>query len=308
MEIGIVFDAWLNKAASNVKLRTYARYRGIGKDHILPYFGYKRPIGQITAHQLERMLAQLRAPRGGNPQQRIAIATENLVIAVLRGVFGYAHANQWIADNPALSLKRRKIPRRRIDVLTRDEQTRLVEFISAHTDIRYYPIVVGLYTGMRLGEILALRWDDVDWRERTLRVDKETYRVCGADGVWSSVVDTPKSVASIRTIPMCDRLRVMLERIGQDAPQGNIFRTQRGVLSVRMCQYLFGSVQKRCKIRVRNFHTLRHTFATRLLESGVDFKTLSELLGHENVEITMRIYAHTLMQTKRDAVQKLNDL
>ena len=71
---------------------------------------------------------------------------------------------------------------------------------------------------------------------------------------------------------------------------------------------LFGSVQKKCKIRVRNFHTLRHTFATRPLESGEDFKTLSELLGHENVEITMRIYAHTLLQTKRDAVQKLNDL
>lgn len=193
-----------------------------------------------------------------------------------------------------------------IEVFTPLEQQLLEDYGNINFSAPVSVVMICLYTGMRIGEALGLRWGDIDKHERTIRVQRERYYALGDDGKWQVFTDTPKTFASARTIPLCNKAWCVIQRMRHRSEY--IFTDRDCLLTVRKCQYAFRRMQQMCGVRVRNFHTLRHTFATRLLENGVDFKTLSELLGHESVAITMRIYSHSLMRTKRLAVATLDKL
>ena len=265
---------WLKMLAAHVKRRTLVRYRGIIARHIYPHLDVTANISDVSKGEIE---ALLKAAERRN-------ATRNLTITVLKGVFAYAAERGWIADDPMRAFKQNAVKRKPVEVFTEEEQRTLEAYATRRGDPACAVAMLCLYTGMRLGEAIAIRWSDVDEKERTVSVCREIYRIRGECGM-RVFVDTPKSAASRRTIP----------------GDGE-------TMMPRRCQYAFVKMQRMSGIKVRNFHVLRHTFATRLLERGVDFKTLSELLGHENVAVTMRIYSHSLMTTKKAAVHLLDEV
>ena len=285
---------WLKMLAARVKRRTLVRYRGIIARHIYPHLDVTADIGDVSKGEIE---ALLKAAERRN-------ATRNLTITVLKGVFAYAAERGWIAVDPMRAFKQNAVRRKPVEVFTEEEQRTLEAYATRHGDPACAVAMLCLYTGMRLGEAIAIRWSDVDETERTVSVCREIYRIRGECGM-RVFVDTPKSAASRRTIPLCAKAWAIVA--GLDRCGENIFGDGETMMP-RRCQYAFIKMQRMSGIKVRNFHVLRHTFATRLLERGVDFKTLSELLGHENVAVTMRIYSHSLMTTKKAAVQLLDEV
>ena len=183
------------------------------------------------------------------------------------------------------------------------------EAIAAWEDRRLFGIRLCLYTGLRIGELLGLEWQDVDMEKGILHIQKTVYREKNAEGEWQLFVDRPKTAASERMVPLPGYLAedLRIYRIGARS-EFVIENKKAERMSIRSYQYLFERLTEKAGVRKLNFHALRHTFATRALECGMDIKTLSELMGHKNATITLNRYAHSMMDTKIAAMNKLEKL
>lgn len=167
-------------------------------------------------------------------------------------------------------------------------------------------IILCLYTGLRIGELLALEWSDIDFSKGELTVSKTCHDAKTENG-YKRITDTPKTTASRRVIPIPRQILPFLRE--QKKKSHSTFVVGEDKLqSVRSYQYSFSLLLKKLGIPHRGFHALRHTFATRALECGMDVKTLSEILGHKNSVVTLNRYVHSLMPHKHDAMNRLGKL
>ncbi len=165
-----------------------------------------------------------------------------------------------------------------------------------------------MYTGIRLGELLALTWDDIDFDKRLLRVNKTVYTI-SKNGKNEAYIDKPKTKQSNRIIPLPKQLIILLKKNKKESISNYIIATKTGgIVQNRSYQKAFKSLLRKCDISYKNFHSLRHTFATRALELGMDVKILSEILGHKNSVVTLNRYSHSLPEHKAEFVNKVGKL
>lgn len=304
-----LMTAWLDRCErERVKPRTYSRYKGLIVQHILPELGDtqiddlgRRQISEfLTAHQADGNL------RGG---EALSATSTNLMLTVLNAAFTYACDMELLPANPCDRIRRVPGPPSRVDAFTREEQQRLEEAIAAWEDRRLFGIRLCLYTGLRIGELLGLEWQDVDMEKGILHIQKTVYREKNAEGEWQLFVDRPKTAASERMVPLPGYLAEDLRIYRRGARSAFVIENKKAErMSIRSYQYLFERLTEKAGVRKLNFHALRHTFATRALECGMDIKTLSELMGHKNATITLNRYAHSMMDTKIAAMNKLEKL
>ena len=169
-------------------------------------------------------------------------------------------------------------------------------------------ILICLYTGIRIGELCALRWENIDLRNATITINKTVQRVRNANSNSKTKInfDSPKSQSSSRTIPIPSFLVQKLMKYKRD--KGYILRDNGKFTDTRNISRRFKQLLQQADIDEVNFHILRHTFSTRALELGFDAKTLSEILGHSSVTTTLNLYAHVLPEHKKKEMEKLNDL
>lgn len=303
-----LMTAWLDRCErERVKPRTYSRYKGLIIQHILPELGDtqiddlgRRQISEfLTAHQTDGNL------RG----EALSATSTNLMLTVLNAAFTYAFDMDLLPANPCDRIRRVPGPPSRVEAFTREEQRRLEEAIAVSEDRRLFGIRLCLYTGLRIGELLGLEWQDVDMEKGILHIGKTVYREKNAAGEWQLFVDRPKTAASERMVPLpgylAENLRIYR---GGTRSEFVIENKKAERMSIRSYQYLFERLTEKAGVRKLNFHALRHTFATRALECGMDIKTLSELMGHKNATITLNRYAHSMMDTKIAAMNKLEKL
>ena len=169
-------------------------------------------------------------------------------------------------------------------------------------------ILICLYTGLRVDEICALHWNDISLKEKTLYIHQTLQRLQNENingKKTSLILSTPKSSCSIRTIPLPDDIAVVLDNF-PCKKEGYLLTGTDSCIEPRTMQNHFKHVLKEATIEETNFHTLRHTFATRCVEAGFDIKSLSEILGHSNVNITMNRYVHPTLELKRQNMQRLS--
>jgi len=301
---------WLEQyEKEHVKARTYARYRGLITAHINPILG-EQSIESVTRGDIRDFLSEQKASGNiKNSAGRLSAASTNLMLTVLNLAFEYARDRDMIDQNPCERIRRVKGETKRVDAFTADEQKQLEATLIRSGDRRLFGILLCLYTGVRIGELLALEWEDVDLIRGWMRITKTVYRHKDESGSWRLVVDTPKSHSSNRIIPLPSYITELLKQEKQNANSPYIVENKKGErMPIRSYQYLFEKLTKTAGVRTLNFHALRHTFATRALECGMDIKTLSELMGHKNASITLNRYAHSMMSTKIEMMQKLPKL
>lgn len=196
-------------------------------------------------------------------------------------------------------------------ILSTTEQNNLNEYLLKNPENTSLGILLSLYTGLRVGELCALKWEDVSFDDKYIHVHKTMQRIQtlnGSDAKTVVIISKPKSDCSIRNVPIPDRLlSIMLDY--QKAPDTYILTGMNNLyVEPRTMQYRFKSIIKKAGIAPANFHALRHTFATRCIELGFDIKSLSEILGHASVNITLNRYVHPSMELKQKNMNMLSDL
>lgn len=191
--------------------------------------------------------------------------------------------------------------------MTKEQQLRLEEYMKAHPSFTGVGINLSMYMGLRIGEVCALQWKDIDLEKRILTVSKTIQRVqCRTGAKWTKLIITePKSESSKRTIPIPDCLLSVLR---ENKADGDIYVVsgKRKPVEPRTVQYRFAKTLHNADLPSFHYHSLRHLFATRCVELGFDVKTLSEILGHSSVEVTLNRYIHSDMDHKRTCMSLLS--
>lgn len=208
-----------------------------------------------------------------------------------------------------------KESKKEMRVLSSEEQRSFAAFLMDEPDVFKIGILISLVTGLRIGEICALRWRDVSFRDKTIRITSTMQRIKNTDHNAETktkiVIKDPKSDASERVIPITEfglSLFRMLYRQGCTANSFVLTCREDKYIEPRVLQYHMGVYCKKCGLNDVHFHTLRHSFATRFVEIGCDIKSLSEILGHSNTKITLDRYVHSSLELKRANMMKLAEI
>ena len=286
----------------SVKLRTYERYKLIVEQHIKEKIG-EMELDDLSPLILQKFITGLLIDGNRRTGKGLSANTVNAVISVIQSSLKTAHVLELRKEYVAGKLKRPKLKEKPVECFTRAEQKQIERFVLNGSKDKLYGILLCLYSGLRIGELIALQWSDIDFSKGILTVSKSCYD--GKDGL---IIDEPKTASSCRTIPLPKQLFPILRGIRKKSDSLFVVSNHGKPVSVRSYQRSFELLLKKLKIAHRGFHSLRHTFATRALECGMDVKTLSEILGHKNPTVTLNRYAHSLIEHKTLMMNRLGNL
>ncbi|MDR0514577.1 MAG: site-specific integrase [Coriobacteriaceae bacterium] len=299
---------WLAGKKALVNAASYATYSMAVFNHLIPVLGRYR-IGQITEGLVqEKVLWWLKEGRikavGGLSEKSV----KDLLMIVRLSFCDACHS---LKRNPGIwkiRFPQKEWPKR-LPVMLLADQRRLTEGILADLTASSAGILLALHSGIRIGELCALQWKDLDLETNTMVISKTLQRVCvkQADGTSSSevLVGGPKTPASARSIPLNSFICATLSQLTGKAPEAYLITGTSAQREPRSYRSYFTRYLKRNNIPHINFHGLRHTFATRLVEAGADVKTVSELLGHASVNTTLDLYVHPQLEQKRRCVEMM---
>lgn len=300
-----LLELWLeNDACIRVKPSTYESYYHCMHKHILPFFR-KDTDNCINEESVLRFIRVLREDSSlANTSKKKVLTIFKIALRdVLKGNPDRAAIIE-LVRLPKLEVKE-------VEIFTVKEQRLLETAALRSKDARSLGIVLCLYTGIRLGELCALTWKDIDMENGMMSINKTVSRTkkFNGDGMKTGlVVGTPKSRNSMRKIPLPAFLLKIVEEGRLDGENEYILTGGSKPFDPRSFQKLYKKLLKENELPDHKFHAIRHTFATRGLELGIDIKTLSELLGHSSVSITLNIYAHSLLEQKKAAIEKFNTM
>lgn len=306
MKLQEFLNDWLvNVIKDNVRMSTYMVYHGYVHNHINPLIGDMKLV-ELRTENIQKFIQTLI----NDEKRKFAAKTVNDILAMLHSALQCAVEYEHISKNPCVKIRLPKSKEKEINVFTRAEQERLEKSIINSKDSRTIGVLICLYTGIRIGELCALRWDNIDLKNRRLNIRLSFNRVNTYDGKSAKtrlVFEEPKTTKSKRLLPLPEFLCLLLSEHKKKNVGEFVLSMKNGKpVQPRTMQYIYIRLLKAAKIEYRNFHALRHTFATRVIELGVDIKTVSETLGHSNSIITINRYAHSLMEQKQRMMKQLD--
>lgn len=301
-------DEWLNNYVKTTsKRRTFEQYSEIVRVHIVPKMGDSE-LNVLSPIELQKFVTELLSVGNKATGRGLSASAVNSIITVVQNSLRTAFNLGLLPMNIADGIKRPKITEKRVECFLADEQRKIEKAVLADSRPYMLGIVLCLYTGLRIGELLALTWDDIDFGNGILSVTKTCYYGKCESGDFTRIVDTPKTRTSCREIPLPKQVLPLLKDMKKTSKSNNVITKKDKPVTVRTYQRKFEMLLKELHIRYRCFHALRHTFATRAIECGMDVKTLSEILGHKNATITLNRYAHSLLDHKKDMMNRLGRL
>ncbi len=301
----MLYKEWLNEwlevyVRASAKERTYKKYRQQVRKYIVPSLGEYDTDG-LSAGVLQRFSLSL-AGLG------LSANTANGILTLLKSSLTKAVALGLAQGHFCEAIVRPKTRAGKVGCFSKAEQLLIEKYVFEHNTPYLFGILLGLYCGLRIGELLALTWEDVDFERGTLNITK-TCRDSWQGGSYVKLLDTTKTPSSERLVPLPSGIMAHLRTLKQAAkcPFVVTGRTPYGA-EVRSYQRTFAAVLKNLGLPHRGFHSLRHTFATRALEVGMDIKTLAEILGHKNATVTLQRYAHSLLEHKQEMMNRVGQL
>lgn len=302
-----VLDAWLNSSKINTKESTYARYTHLINSHIKPYLG-KYPLSRISTQLIEGYIEQQLVSGRLDKTGGLSAKTVTDILTIIKSTMDYARYNNLpVACNLGkLNVKKKE---KEMRVFSQVEQEALIRVLVDEMDLYKFGVLLSLYTGIRIGELCALKWEDFDLYGSELKVRKTMQRIQntenGAPSKTKVIITEPKSSCSIRTIPLPLFITDIAKKYAATPRAFILTGDSKRYIEPRTMQNRFKKYVNESGIENANFHTLRHTFATRCVEVGFEIKSLSEILGHANVNITLNRYVHSSLELKHINMNKL---
>ncbi len=300
-------DEWLRSKRMSVKESTYMRYVKTTENHIKPALG-KYPIDKIGTELMEQYVFDKLQSGRIDSSGGLSTKTMSDIMVIIKETFKYAESCgvDTICRFDRISFKKTAKKMRVLSVL---EEQQLVSVLMDTTDRYKLGVFICLYTGIRIGELCALKWKHISLTEKTVKIEQTMQRLQYEHTVTENktriIVTEPKSNSAYRTIPLPDFVVDVITPFIGYADGYVLSENGCSVVEPRTMQNHFKAYLAEGKIEDSNFHALRHTFATRCVEAGFDIKTLSEILGHASVKITLDKYVHSSMELKRMSMDKL---
>ena len=299
---------WLDDLRLTRKPSTIVKYENQLRKHIFPVFGNQK-IDQITNDDIIAFSKSLLSGQG-TADAPMSPKSVSDILSRMKSIRRYALMEgmevQYAAD--CIAIPQHSQP---IRVLDRKEEEVLYRYLNDHCGLTELGILLCLFTGIRLGELCALRWDDFSMDERKVHIRRTMQRLQTRDSTHKTKtyidISAPKSACSIRTIPIPDHIFNVLQKSYAENAYLLTGSLQK-FIEPRTMQNRFKKILADCHIPDANFHALRHTFATRCVEVGFDIKSLSEILGHASISITLDRYVHPTMELKQENMNRLSKL
>lgn len=295
-----VATRWKAEKRQWVKPSSYATYVWLLNSYLLPFFSARDSFGE----------ADVQAFVNGQLARGIAPKTIRDTLVVLKMILRFGRKEcgwpnmEFTVHFPTWAEEKPPVP-----VLRETDQKRLLRHLRANCSYRNLGILICLQSGLRIGELCALQWKDLDTRSGIIRITKTIQRICLSDGAekdYRLVVGTPKTTSSVREIPMSGELKRLIQQAKKDTLPGHyVLSNSTRPLEPRTCRTYFRRLLKQLGIPSVRFHALRHTFASRCIQSRCDYKTVSAILGHSSLATTMDLYVHPGLQDKRRCVERL---
>ena len=301
----MIYKDWLQKWLSVYvepmkKMRTCKKYSKEINLHIIPKIG-GYDMNDLSPLILQEFVVDLTS-------EGFSSNTVNGIISVVKSSIKQALLLDICSSDNSTTIIRPKANERQVECFTKKEQEQIEKYIIKSKKDKLFGIIICLYTGLRIGELLALRWDDIDFKTGIMKITR-TAIDSWENKKYVKFLQSPKTNSSIREIPLSKNLIVKLKELKARSKSVYVVpsKSEHGA-EVRSYQKTFELLLKKLKIEHKSFHSLRHTFATRALECGIDVKSLSEILGHKNPTITLNRYVHSMLEYKTEMMNKLGRL
>lgn len=305
-----VAEKWLESITTSRKCSTIQKYTTIYNKYIKPNWG-ESVIDQLNQNEILKLLPET----AGESVTKSILCIFNSILAYGAAIYGTGEIHL------SYRSKRSSVTSsNNINTINTTDQQKLTEYLLTELDIYKLGILLCLFMGLRLGEICALKWEDIDMISRTLHVNRTVQRL-PVDTVYTSdssqnnhtatrktslYIDSPKTSNSLREIPIPDFIYDKLSDYYNTSIKGDsYFLKKNQPMDPRTYQNRFHIYIREAGIGNTHFHALRHTFATNCISSGADAKSVSEILGHSNVNITLNRYVHPNLETKRSAINSI---
>jgi len=291
--------AWKEYKRPYVKQSTMAAYVLILENHVLPYFG-----DGDSLHEQEVQTFVLQKLENG-----LNIKTVKDILIVLKMVMKFGVKNEWInyyewdIKYPTSSTNKE------LEVLSVANHRKILNYIQNHFTFTGLGIYISLSTGLRIGEICALKWSDINVTDGTIMVSRTIERIYIIEGEKKHtelVINTPKTKNSCREIPMSKELLAMIKPLKKVVNNDfYVLTNDERPTEPRTYRNYYNGLMAKLDIPKLKYHGLRHSFATRCIEAGCDYKTVSVLLGHSNISTTLNLYVHPNMEQKKRCITKM---
>lgn len=295
---------WLNYwldvlMRKKIKISTYSSYRLRIDKYIVPFLGAKK-ITQLKSQEVEEFVNYLTS-LGLSP------STVHSIVTVLKSALNKACMENYILSNPCNNLSLSANTLNEISALSMKEQGKIEQVALKETECS--AVILALYTGLRIGEISGLKWSDIDFEKDIIHVRRTVYRISSTEKSKKTevIMAEPKTKSSKRAIPLAKNLKNYLLDKKKVATSEYVICCKDSYAEPRVISYRFRKSIEQAKIRPIHFHVLRHTFATRCVERGIDIATLSKLLGHASIKLTLDTYTDSLWENRKAAVSVLDD-
>lgn len=305
-----VTQEWLSFQDAKHKGSTLLKYRTIIESHLISEFG-KLDVKEITEPMITKFISYKQAHGNLKTKGSLSSSYTKLILIVLTAILDYAANMDYrpaLKSSYILKQSTNKIEAKCLNV---DAQKILDNHILLNINENTTGVSLALYAGLRIGEICALRWENIDLENGLIYVNHTVSRIKDTDATMAKtklIIDKPKTENSKRIIPINSKLQQILVEMKSISQSDYVISNNEYFVSPRTFEYRFHKILDRCNIEQINFHGLRHTFATRCIEVGIDIKTLSELLGHASVNITLNTYVHSSLDRKREEIEKLSQI
>lgn len=302
-----LLEMWMNSNSLKQKASTKLKYESLIEKHINPELGgyaLQNLNGVIINQFLENKLTIGRIDQTGG----LSPSYVQTMYLIINSAINFGISQEYCQRIKPPLLKP-TLETKPIEILNQKDQQSLENTLLSDLSPINIGILLTLNTGMRLGEICALQWKDIDLDNKVIHIRRSVIRVKNTDSTSSCktmlILDTPKTATSSRDIPITNKMLSILSKANSDNQEAFVTSAKKTFISPRTYEYQFKKRLDFCGLKKINYHALRHTFATRCIEKGVDVKTLSEILGHANVNITLNTYVHSSMELKRQQLEKL---
>lgn len=300
-----LLQMWLNSKKEYIKESTYAYYNFEVQNYIMPMLGNKI-VQDITEEYIQRVVLywQKEGMENGHPLKKSTV--QNLVM-LIKQVFRYA-AKRKLIENSMLEIHfMPQAEGKRVQVFSQAEQNRLIQAILEEFSYKTFGILLCINSGLRIGELCALKWSDIDFQGRVIHIDKTLQRIYVQDALPRTkiIITTPKTATSIRDVPLSNKVYEIIGRFQDINREGYVLSNEEQYIEPRTFRKFYSDFLERHEIDMHHFHCLRHTFATRCIENGADYKSVSEILGHTTINTTLNMYVHPQMEEKRKCVDLL---